>query len=114
MTVGFSLTLQRLQLRVSLLALYLVLVIIMLYGVENIIEEAPRFSVVYRHAGYTEYIMRTGTVDPSLDAYFSWPGFFVLNAFVTRVAGYQTILAYAGWLSRALCESAPAAALSRF
>ncbi len=97
LTVGFSLTLQRPQLRVSLLALYLVLVIIMLYGVENIIEEAPRFSVVYRHAGYTEYIMRTGTVDPSLDAYFSWPGFFVLNAFVTRVAGYQTILAYAGW-----------------
>ncbi len=97
LTVGFSLSLQRPQLRVSLLALYLVLVIIMLYGIENLIEEAPRFSVVYRHAGYTEYIMRTGTVDPALDAYFSWPGFFILSAFITRVAGYQTILAYAGW-----------------
>src|SRR2546422_651786 len=43
------------------------------------------------------YIMRTGTADPNLDTYFSWPGFFVLSAFVTQVAGYQSILSYAGW-----------------
>lgn len=94
---SFVLTLQQPQMRVSVLALHIVLVIIILYGTENLIEEAPRFAVVYRHAGYAEYIMRTGTVDPNLDAYFSWPGFFVLSAFVTRVAGYQTILSYAGW-----------------
>jgi len=69
----------------------------MLYGIENLVEEAPRFAVVYRHAGYTEYIMRTGSVDPNLDAYFSWPGFFVLSALVTRIAGYHDILSYAGW-----------------
>src|SRR5712691_4820180 len=40
--------------------LHLVLLIFMLYGVTALLEEAPRFSVVYRHAGYTEYIMRTG------------------------------------------------------
>src|SRR5260370_41899999 len=64
----------------------------MFYGVTTLVEEAPRFAVVYRHAGYTEYIMRTGSVNPDLDAYFSWPGFFVLSAFVTRVTGYEDIL----------------------
>lgn len=95
--ISFAITLQRPHMRVSVLALHLIILIIILYGTENLIEEAPRFAVVYRHAGYSEYIMRTGTVDPNLDAYFSWPGFFVLSAFVTRVAGYQTTLAYAGW-----------------
>src|SRR5215469_4462074 len=41
--------------------------------------------------------MRTGTVAPDLDAYFNWPGFFALAAFVTQVAGYHTILSYAAW-----------------
>jgi len=97
LTISFVLTLQQPHMRVPVLALHMVLVIIILYGIQNIIEEAPRFAVVYRHAGYTEYIMRTGSVNPNLDAYFSWPGFFVLSAFVTRVAGYQSILSYAGW-----------------
>ncbi len=95
--ISFGLALQQPQMRVSVLALHLIFVIIILYGTENLIEEAPRFAVVYRHAGYAEYIMRTGTADPNLDTYFSWPGFFVLSAFVTQVAGYQSILSYAGW-----------------
>ena len=95
--ISFGLALQQPQMKVSLLALHLIFVIIILYGTQNLIEEAPRFAIVYRHAGYTEYIMRTGTVDPGLDIYFNWPGFFVLSAFVTQVAGYQSILSYAGW-----------------
>ena len=97
LTISFGLALQQPQMKVFILALHLIFVIIILYGTQNIIEEAPRFAVVYRHAGYTEYIMRTGTVDPNLDTYFSWPGFFVLSALVTQVAGYQSILSYAGW-----------------
>lgn len=97
LTVSFCWTLRQSRLRVPLLLLHLVLLIVMLYGIENLVEEAPRFAVVYRHAGYTEYIMRTGSVDPNLDAYFSWPGFFVLSALVTQLAGYHDILSYAGW-----------------
>jgi hypothetical protein len=97
LTISFGLTLQQSRMRVPVLALHLIFVIMILYGTQNLIEEAPRFVIVYRHAGYTEYIMRTGSVDPSLDAYFNWPGFFVLSAFVTQVAGYQSILSYAGW-----------------
>jgi len=97
LTVSFCLTLQQPELRVPIILLHLFLLIFMLYGITTLVEEAPRFSLVYRHAGYTEFIMRTGSVDPGLDAYFNWPGFFVLSAFVTRVTGYQNILPLAAW-----------------
>ena len=96
-TISFCLTLRQPKLRGPIILLHLFLLIFMLYGITTLVEEAPRFAVVYRHAGYTEYIMRTGSVDPSLDAYFNWPGFFVLSAFVTRVTGYQDILPLAAW-----------------
>ncbi len=97
MMIGFCMCLQRPRLQPLILLLHLCLLIFMLYGVTTLIEEAPRFSVLYRHAGYTEYIMRTGTVDPGLDAYFNWTGFFILSAFVTRVMGYPNILSFAVW-----------------
>lgn len=95
MMISFCLALR--QPRAPILILHLLLLIFMLYGFTTLVEQAPRFSVLYRHAGYTEYIMRTGTVDPELDAYFNWPGFFVLVAFVTKISGYSSILGYAVW-----------------
>src|SRR5437660_744485 len=97
LTTSFCLLLQRSPLRVPLILFHVGLLIAMLYGVTTLVEEVARFSVVYRHNGYTEFIMRTGTVDPYLDAYFSWPGFFVLSAFVTQVTGYHDILGFAAW-----------------
>ncbi len=97
MTSSFCLTLQRSRLRTPLLVLHFAFLIFMLYGVTAMVEAQVRFATVYRHAGYTEYIMRTGSVDPTLDAYFSWPGFFALCAFLTRLAGYHSLLAYAAW-----------------
>lgn len=95
--ISFCLNLRQARLNVPILMLQLFLLIFMLYGIQNIVEEALRFNVVYRHAGYTEYIMRTGTVDPNLDAYFNWPGFFVLSAVVTTLSGYHSVLSFAGW-----------------
>jgi hypothetical protein len=97
LVVSFALALQQRELRTPLLALHLICIILILYGTTNFIEETLHFSVIYRHAGYTEYIMRKGTVDPYLDTYFNWPGFFVLSAIVTKLSGYSTILTYAGW-----------------
>jgi hypothetical protein len=97
LSISFCLALTRPVLRAPILLFHLLLLIGMLYGITALVEEMPRFDVVYRHAGLTEYITRTGTVDPNLDAYFNWPGFFILSALVTRLAGYQDILGYAAW-----------------
>lgn len=95
--VSFCLALQRRELQTPVILLHLFLLIFTLYSITSFVEQAPRFAVVYRHAGYTEYIMRTGTVDPNLDAYFSWPVFFILSAFVVHIAGYHDILPLALW-----------------
>ena len=95
--ISFALTLQRYEVRISLLAFQLICIILLLYATPNLIVEVPRFPPVYRSAGYTDYIMQTGTLNPQLDFYFNVPGFYVLSAFFTKAFGYYTILSYAGW-----------------
>ena len=97
LSVSFCVALRQPHKHTPVLLLHVAFLIFMLYGVTTLVEEAPRFSVLYRHEGYTEYILRTGTVDPNLDAYFNWPGFFILSAFVTRVAGYLNIYFFGLW-----------------
>jgi hypothetical protein len=97
LSISFCLALRQPHKHGPILLLHLALLIFMLYGITTLVEEAPRFSVLYRHEGYTEYILRTGTVDPNLDAYFNWPGFFILSAFVIRVVGYHDIFGFGLW-----------------
>ncbi|MBA2391838.1 MAG: zinc ribbon domain-containing protein, partial [Ktedonobacteraceae bacterium] len=97
LTTSFCLTMLQTKKRVPVILLHILILIFMLYGITALIETVPRFDVVYRHAGYTEYIMRHGSVDPGLDAYFDWAGFFIFSAFLTKIAGYSTVLAYAAW-----------------
>lgn len=97
LTTSFCLTMWQKKERVPLILLHILILIFMLYSITALIEPIARFAIVYRHAGYTEYIMRHGSVDPGLDAYFDWAGFFIFSAFLTRIAGYSTILSYAAW-----------------
>lgn len=94
---NFCITLWRVQEREVAHLIHLLLLICMLYGITTLVEEAPRFAVVYRHAGYTEFITRTGTVNPYLEAYFNWPGFFILSAFLTQIMHQHDILSIATW-----------------
>jgi hypothetical protein len=99
LVMSFALTLQRHEVRVSLLVFQLICIMLVMYATPNLIEGMPRFTPVYRNSGYTDFIIQTGTVDPWVDFYFNFPGFFVLSAFFTKVFGYSTILSYAGWAS---------------
>jgi hypothetical protein len=45
----------------------------------------------------TDYVLTTGTIDPDIDAYFNWPGFFFLSALATRAAGLDSALALSHW-----------------
>ena len=97
LSISFCLTLQDRRLRWQLLLLHVVLLIFMLYGVTALVEDAPRFSTVYKHVGYTDYIMRNGSVNPNLDIYFGWPTFFILGALFTKVAGFHDPLSFVAW-----------------
>lgn len=83
--------------RESVVLLHIILLIIMLYGIVTFVEEAPRFHVTWRHVGVSEYITRTGTVEPRINAYFNWPGFFILTAFLAEISGMPSTMSLAVW-----------------
>jgi hypothetical protein len=97
LTVSFCVTLHGQELRFPVLLLHALVLILMLYGVTALVEPEPRFAVAWRHVGIADYIMQHGAVDPRIDAYFNWPGFFILSAFITRIAGVQSPLGAIAW-----------------
>jgi hypothetical protein len=96
LTVSFAVALAGPPRWPVLLAHVLVLIVV-LYGVTAFVEPEPRFSTVWKHVGIMDYIAHRGSVDPSIDAYFNWPGFFALGAFITKAAGFGSALAIAAW-----------------
>jgi hypothetical protein len=96
LTVSFTLALRRREVGGAVFLLHLITLALMLYGITAIVESEPRFAVSYRHVGIVDYIARHNDVDPSIDAYFNWPGFFVLGSMLQAVGG-KSLLALSSW-----------------
>jgi hypothetical protein len=97
-TGAFAWTLAQRPLRRPVVLLHLVVLVVMLYGMNPMVEPVPGPNILWRHAGIADYIATTGTVDARIDAYFNWPGFFVLAAFLTSASGLHSIVQLAaGW-----------------
>jgi hypothetical protein len=96
-TASFALTLRRPDVSTPIAVLHLLVLVLMLHGATALIDSEPAFNVVWRHAGVTDYVLTTGTVNPDIDAYFNWPGFFFLTALATRAAGLDSALGLSGW-----------------
>jgi hypothetical protein len=65
--------------------------VVTLYGAAAFASSAPRSEVAWRHIGIADAVMRSGHIDPGLDAYFNWPGFFALLAVVTKATGLPPV-----------------------
>ncbi|MEQ4717736.1 hypothetical protein [Nonomuraea sp. B19D2] len=68
-----------------------------LHGAGALVATEPRFPTAYIHAGFVEFISRTGEAAISIDARMGWPGFFALFAFVTRAAGISDLTTILQW-----------------
>lgn len=97
MTVSFCLALRQPRLRTITLLPHVVVMIVMLYGITTLVQEVPRFHVAWRHVGIIENITRTGTVNPRINAYFNWPGFFILTGFITQISGFENAVPFLDW-----------------
>ncbi len=95
--VSFCLTLGQQRPHLPTAALQLVVLTVMLYGTAIVVEGTTSNHVAWRHVGFTEYIARTGSLAPTLDTYFSWPGFFALSAFSAQVAGASDVVDAVAW-----------------
>lgn len=99
LTISLSLALNQERLNTPLLFFNVAALIFMLYGATALIEDMPRFSVTWRHIGVIQFIRDNGHIDPHIDAYFNWPGFFTLSAFLTYSADLSNALSFGAWAS---------------
>jgi GT2 family glycosyltransferase len=71
-----------------------------LHATPAIVYGTLRYSWSWKHVGVTDYIAHHGVdfhLGGVLGAYQGWPGFFALNAFLSKAAGFHSALAYAPW-----------------
>ena len=91
LAAGFVLALRGPE-RTPLLVFQTLVAVALLYCVSLPFQQEPSFNVVYRHAGIIDHLLRGGPIDPGIDAYFNWPGFFLLAEFVVDVTGLESAL----------------------
>ena len=99
LAIGFVLTLRTERVSQASAFLHTAALAIILFGTTAAVEEAPRFAATWKHIGISEYIIRNEALDTRLDAYFSWPGAFILSALLTESTGLDNPVALAGWAS---------------
>jgi hypothetical protein len=78
------------------LGLYVIALVLVVHGTTPLLYDEPRYPWVYKHIAVIDLIARTGHVDRATDIYNNWPGFFALNAWISKVSGLSA-LAYAAW-----------------
>ncbi|MFG2605190.1 lipopolysaccharide biosynthesis protein [Streptomyces sp. NPDC048514] len=81
----------------ALLLVTLVATAVSLHALPAAIETAPRFPTAWQHLGFIDYIDRTGSAVPDLDARWSWPGFFAVAAFVGKACGVTDFTEIIRW-----------------
>lgn len=95
LSFGFALV-QR-PLRRPLLAFQIFGLVLLLEGLGPLVEPNASFATAWLHAGFAQQIAATGHTLPTLDARFSWPGFFALAAFLSKAAGLSSPVAFLRW-----------------
>ncbi|MFF4931556.1 lipopolysaccharide biosynthesis protein [Streptomyces griseofuscus] len=86
----------------ALLMVTLLVTVVSLHALPAVIETEPRFATAWQHLGFLDYIDRTGSAVPDLDARWSWPGFFAVAAFVGRACGVTDFTEVIRWWPTAI------------
>jgi hypothetical protein len=97
MIVSFFVTVSQSTDRKFLLLFQIAAITFALHGAGALVAEQPRFPTAYIHAGFVEFIGRTGDTAINIDARMGWPGFFALFAFVTKAAGISDMTPILQW-----------------
>ncbi|GHH18390.1 lipopolysaccharide biosynthesis protein [Streptomyces lanatus] len=86
----------------ALLLLTLLATVVSLHALPALIETEPRFATAWQHLGFLDYIDRTGSAVPDLDARWSWPGFFAVAAFTAKACGVNDLTEVIRWWPTAM------------
>lgn len=88
------------------MALHAVTLVVMLYGTAPLVYPEGRYSWLYKTIGVVQYVNAHGQLNPSIDIYQNWPGFFAFAGWFDKVAGVASPLVYAKWAQLAVELSA--------
>ncbi|MBA4865094.1 lipopolysaccharide biosynthesis protein [Streptomyces sp. PSKA54] len=80
-----------------LLLVTLLATVVSLHALPAVIETEPRFATAWQHLGFMDYIDRTGSAVPDLDARWSWPGFFAAATFIAQACGVTDMTEVIRW-----------------
>jgi hypothetical protein len=83
------------------LGIHVGILVLLLHATVPLVFAEPRYSWVYKHFGVVNYLNLHGSLDPSIDIYQNWPGFFALTAWFTSVGGASSPVSYAAWAQAA-------------
>ncbi|MFF2202538.1 exopolysaccharide Pel transporter PelG [Streptomyces sp. NPDC058145] len=86
----------------ALLLVTLLATVVCLHALPAVLESEPRFPTAWQHLGFIDYVDRTGSAVPDLDARWSWPGFFATAAFVARACGAGDFTGIIRWWPTAI------------
>nr|WP_107481409.1 lipopolysaccharide biosynthesis protein [Streptomyces malaysiense] len=86
----------------GLLLVTLLVTVVSLHALPAVVESEPRFATAWQHLGFLDYIDRTGSAVPYLDARWSWPGFFAVAAFAGRACGVTDFTEVIRWWPTAI------------
>jgi len=89
--------LSRDRLRTGHLAVVVVVLIVILFGIQNGSDSAAGFPTAWLHVGFTQYFVENGHGVPFYDARFSWPGFFGAAATLVSLAGVDDASVFLRW-----------------
>ncbi|MCS0602040.1 lipopolysaccharide biosynthesis protein [Streptomyces sp. LP11] len=111
----FAALLRRRREHRALLLVTMLATVVSLHALPAVIETVPRFPTAWQHLGFLDYIDRTGSAVPDLDARWSWPGFFAVAAFAGRACGVTDFTEVIRWWPTAiqLAYLAPVLLLTR-
>jgi hypothetical protein len=65
--------------------------VLVLFGTAAFATDVPRGEVAFRHLGVADALSRILGIDPAIDGYFNWPGFFALLATVLEATGLNPV-----------------------
>jgi hypothetical protein len=97
---SFSVSVGRSAATTQHLAAHVVALIVILHATPTIAYPTLRYSWAWKHVGLTDFFQRNSGVDTSMHelvAYQYWPGFFNINAFLVKAAGFPSAFEYAAW-----------------
>ncbi|MFJ5693431.1 glycosyltransferase [Arthrobacter sp. NPDC093125] len=68
-----------------------VVLVLVLFGNAAFATDIPRGEVAFRHLGIADALSETQGINPEIDGYFNWPGFFALLATVLHATGLDPV-----------------------